>query len=336
MNQRRSHIAPHIRVLVILTVLFLILLGASACATGEQSQVSLAEAGASPTNLTLTRTNTAVPPTATATATKLEPTAMPSVTPTFTPEPTPTSTARAFLVAVDPGHGGVDLGARRFDDQGHMVYHESTVNLELGLLLRDELLKRGFQVVMTRDTDSAVNEDEIDVTGDGEFEYTLDETQARVDLINASGADMLLSLHQNAYESASGEGDSEVGGIQTYYCADREFAHDNYRFAQLVHEYLIQAIHEYGYDIQDRGILDDAVLVTPDSPGRHLIMLGPESVRIVRPSQMPGALSEPLFITHVEEGLLAREPEFLAALAVAYADAIEAYVDGDETGQDSP
>lgn len=336
MNQRCSRMGPYVRRLVIVTVVLITLFGASACTPEDQSQTSLVEAAVSPATPVPLRTNTAVPPTVTATATKPKPTAPPSVTPTFTPDPTPTPTARAFLVALDPGHGGVDLGARRFDDQGHMVYHESTVNLELGLLLRDELLKRGFQVVMTRDTDRAVNEDEVDVTGDGEFEYTLDETQARVDLINASGADVILSLHHNAYESTSGQGDSEVGGIQTYYCADREFAQDNYRFAQLVHAFLIAAIHEYGYDIQDRGILDDAVLVTPDSPGRHLIMLGPESERIVRPSQMPGVLSEPLFITHAEEGLLARQPEFLAALAVAYADAIEAYVEGDESGPEAP
>ncbi len=336
MNQRRSHMVRYVRGLVIVTALLLMLLGTSACTPEDPLRAPLAEAAPPPTNPALLRTNTAVPPTATMTATEPAPTALPSVTPTFTPEPTPTPTARAFLVAVDPGHGGVDLGARRFDDQGHMVYHESTVNLELGLLLRDELLKRGFQVVMTRDTDRAVNEDEIDVTGDGEFEYTLDETQARVDLVNASGADLLLSLHQNAYMSASGESDPEVGGIQTYYCADREFAEDNYRFAVLVHEHLIEAIREYGYDIQDRGILDDAMLVTPDSPGRHLIMLGPESERIVRPSQMPGALSEPLFITHAEEGLLVREPEFLAALAVAYADAIEAFVEGDALDNGSP
>ncbi|MHB1318025.1 MAG: N-acetylmuramoyl-L-alanine amidase family protein [Anaerolineae bacterium] len=274
--------------------------------------------------LTLSPTQPPVTLTPGATATLATPTASPSPTPSMTPLPTP----RAFAVALDPGHGGIDLGARRFDDDGHMVYHESTVNLELGLLVRDELLARGFLVVMTRDTDSTVSEDGVDVGGDGEFEYTLDETQARVDLVNASGADLLLSLHHNAYAGAPGEDTSSVGGIQTYYCADRPFSDDNYRFAGLIHARLMEAIREYGYDIQDRGLLDDAVLVTPDSPGKHLIMLGPESERIVRPSQMPGALSEPLFITHTREGELARAPAFLATLAVAYADAIEAYVDG--------
>jgi len=87
-------------------------------------------------------------------------------------------------------------------------------------------------------------------------------------------------------------------------------------------------MRDYGYPIQDRGVLDDAILVTPDSPGRHLILLGPESERIVRPSEVPGALSEPLFITHKEEGLLARDPAFLKALADAYAQAGEACASG--------
>jgi N-acetylmuramoyl-L-alanine amidase len=270
-------------------------------------------------------TATPAPPTLASTSTPL-PTATAQPTATITPEPTPVQ--RALTVAVDPGHGGYDLGARRFDDQGEMVYHESTVNLELGLLVRDELLARGFDVYMTRETDTLVNAEEVDTSGDGAFEYTLDETQARVDAINASGADLILSLHHNAYLDASGQSVADVGGIQTYYCADRPYGEDSLRFALLVHEALIGAIRAYGYDITDRGVLDDYSLVTPDSPGLHLILLGPVSARIVRASEVPGALSEPAFITHAVEGELIREPEFLARLAVAYGDAVEAYVEG--------
>lgn len=279
--------------------------------------------------------------TTTATAQHTDPPLTPSPTPSppATARPTPSAvppeaaqaTARPthdLMVAIDPGHGGIDLGARRFDQDGHMVYHESTVNLELALLVRDELLARGLQVFMTRETDTTVNTEEKDVSGDGVFEYTQDETQARVDLIIASGADLILSIHHNAYEDASGASAAEVGGIQTYYCADRPYSDESLRLATLVHEHLISAIRAYGYDIQDRGVLDDAVLVTPDSPGQHLILLGPASDRIVRPSQVPGTLSEPVFITHAVEGELARDPEFLSALAVAYADAVEAYAEG--------
>ncbi len=292
-----------------------------ACAPTECEVVSHVTSAPTLTRVPATRT---LDPTATSTGTPPPPSATPSPTMTTVP----TAEPRRFTVAIDPGHGGIDLGARRFGDDGRMVYHESTVNLELGLLVRDELVRRGFQVVMTRDTDRTVLVGEEDVSGDGVFEYTQDETQARVDLINNSGADLILSIHHNAYEDPSGADVSEVGGIQTYYCADRPFSDESYRFATLVHEHLIADMRDYGYPIQDRGVLDDAILVTPDSPGRHLILLGPESERIVRPSEVPGALSEPLFITHKEEGLLARDPAFLKALADAYAQAVEAYASG--------
>jgi N-acetylmuramoyl-L-alanine amidase len=304
--------------LLVLLVMVLTLMGCANPANGPTAQASqtLITVLASPTS-----TPTRVPASAT-------PSPQPTATSSPTASPTPTLTPRAFTVAIDPGHGGVDLGARRFGDDGRMIYHESTVNLELGLLTRDALLTRGFHVVMIRETDRLLNEEELDVSGDGIFEYTQDEMQARVDYINASDADLILSIHHNAYLDSAGRGVGNVGGIQTFYCADRPFGDDSYRFAMLVHEALTTAIRDYGYDINDRGVLDDRALVTPDSTGAHLILLGPQSARIVRPSQVPGALSEPMFITHAVEGDLARDPVLQKRLAAAYADAVEAYVDG--------
>lgn len=255
---------------------------------------------------------TAAPPTATAT---------PHLTPSLTPLPTPWP----YIVVIDPGHGGKDLGARHFDDQGRMLYHESQVNLELGLLVRDELVRRGFQVVMTREGDYSVSGEDEDVNGDGVVDYTVDESQARVDIANAAHADLLLSLHQNAFYYPDGRPGRDVGGLQTFYCGDRPFSEASYHFATLVHQALLEAFADLGYAIHDRGVLDDIDLITPDSPGKHIILLGPSSERIVRPSEMPGALSEPLFITHEIEGQMARDPAVLARLARAYADAVEAY-----------
>ncbi len=259
-------------------------------------------------------------------------TPVPSVTPTppSTPEPsaTPTTKPLPYVVVVDPGHGGRDLGARHFDADGRMVYHESQVNLELGLLVRDELVRRGFQVVMTREGDYEVNADDRDVSGDGVLDFTVDESQARVDLANAAGGDLLLSLHQNAFEYPDGSRGLDVGGSETYYCADRTFSDESHRFAVLVHTAVVQAFYDMGYEIRDRGIHDDAYLATPGSPRRHLILLGPQSERIVRPSMMPGALSEPLFITHEIEGQMARDPDVLERLALAYADAVQAFFEG--------
>jgi N-acetylmuramoyl-L-alanine amidase len=264
---------------------------------------------------------TEIPPAAT-------PTPVPSPTATATAVPTATPTREPFVVMLDPGHGGFDLGARRFDENGKMVYHESTINLELALLTRDELLARGFQVRMTRETDTTVNVDQVDTSGDGVLEYTQDEMHARIDVVNASDADLLLSIHHNAWADANGVSYPEVGGIQTYYCADRPWGAENRRFALLVHQYLTDAMVAYGYHPEDRGVLDDFEPDPSDSRGKHLMILGPVSARIRRETHIPGVLSEPVFITHAEEGLLLQDPAFLHALAVGYAEAIEAFVDG--------
>lgn len=269
------------------------------------------------------------------------PSAAPTATPTrtSTPSPTfepPTATATVAptatvipteprpLIAIDAGHGGIDLGAVRVDAQGRLDITESEINLAIALELQKLLLERGYRVLMVRDGDYMLNEDYKDINGSGEGDF-VDEVQARVDAINKAEADLVLSIHQNGFYERDGSPAQDVGGTVTFYCADRPFSEENLRFATLVQEHLVAAMHELGHDVHDRGVQDDLVLYVPGEPGSHLILLGPESQRIVRPSQMPGALSEPLFITHRGELALARDAAAQRRLALAYADAIDAY-----------
>ena len=227
------------------------------------------------------------------------PTTPPSATPTASPTatPSPTATLSAPLIAVDAGHGGRDLGARHFDARGEMDYHESTVNLELALLVRDALVRRGFRVLLMRNGDYMLNDGEED-TNDDRVLDTADDLQTRIDLVNAQGADLLLSIHQNAFYYRSGADSSDVGGVITYYCADRPFGEESLRFARLVQEALVTIYRDaLGHDIDDRGVEVDGAL------GGHLILLGPETERTARPSEMPAILSETMFITHRREGV---------------------------------
>ncbi|MEN6480509.1 MAG: N-acetylmuramoyl-L-alanine amidase [Anaerolineales bacterium] len=253
------------------------------------------------------------------------PTLAPTDPPAPTATPSPTPTRKYPPVAIDPGHGGEDLGARRWQD-GHMVHTEAQVNLDLGLRLRDQLEARGIPAYLTRDGDYALLDPRVDINGSGDADY-VDEAQARVDAINATDAAVMISLHQNAFEWPDGSLAPDVGGTVVYYCADRPFAEQSKRLADLVHEEIIGVFAEYGHDVRDRGVLDDAVLQEAGEPGGHLIVLGPESVHIVRPVQIPGVLSETLFITHEVEGALAMDPVALDRFAQAYADAIQQYLD---------
>lgn len=88
-----------------------------------------------------------------------------------------------FKVFLDPGHGGEqDPGALSLDG----TRYEKDDNLKIGLLVRDELLSRGIDVEMSRDTDVFVELDEI------------------VRLANESDADLFVSLHRNSADVGSG------------------------------------------------------------------------------------------------------------------------------------
>lgn len=93
-----------------------------------------------------------------------------------------------FLVAIDPGHGGSYSGAH------YEGVSEKEIDLAVSLKLEALLESLGYQVVMTRSTDVAMELDE------------------RADLANAAGADLFVSIHSNA-----ADGWPDYQGIFTYY-----------------------------------------------------------------------------------------------------------------------
>jgi len=269
---------------------------------------------------------TCVPlPTATADPTALPTEARPSPVPppSATPTAPPTRVPDGPLVMIDAGHGGEDWGACHVTLGGELTLTEKEANLSIALHTRDALEARGVRVVLMRNSDVALNDPPVDVNEDGEI-GPRDEVQRRVDIVNASGADLLLSIHQNAYLDEWGNRVRDVGGTVTYYCADRPFAEDNLRFATLVQEYSVAALHEIGYDPWDRGVRDDAEL-SEWGTVQHLVVLGPVTDRIVRSANMPGALTESLFMSNDVEAALLADDSVRQRLGEAYADAILAY-----------
>jgi len=99
-----------------------------------------------------------------------------------------TDARRITTICLDPGHGGRDTG-------NHTFWHsEKTYTLALALELRDQLQKAGFNVILTRNTDTKV------------------ELPDRPALANRRSADLFVSLHFNATPT----GKNEVAGPQTY------------------------------------------------------------------------------------------------------------------------
>jgi N-acetylmuramoyl-L-alanine amidase len=55
------------------------------------------------------------------------------------------------VIAIDPGHGGIDGGC------GHGINQEKLVNLQMGLAVQDFLRQSGVRTIMTRSTDTALD-----------------------------------------------------------------------------------------------------------------------------------------------------------------------------------
>ena len=121
--------------------------------------------------------------------------AMPApAAPAEAPEPDALS---GLTVALDPGHGGYDGGARA-QDSGRW---EKDVALEIALEVEKALLARGAQVVLTR------REDVCLADGDTASKARKrEDLQKRIDIAQEADADVLLSIHLNEYRSRDESG----------------------------------------------------------------------------------------------------------------------------------
>lgn len=137
-----------------------------------------------------------------------------------------TEEAESPLIAIDPGHGGVDSGC-----VGKKA-EEKDVNLQIALELEKKLTEKGYRVLVLREKD--------------EFQGLMD----RVEIANSYQADVYVSIHQNTYEGK----DKTVGGIETWYDG-ADATRDNQRLALLVHRETVKSTGARG-----RGVIDSTDL----------------------------------------------------------------------------
>lgn len=247
----------------------------------------------------------------------LEPTPLPAPPPTLAPTPVPSPVAGVAgrIVCIDPGHGGADLGNVRVEDN-QIVLREKDFTLDHSLLLAERLRLQGIEVVMTRTTDTEVNPDNIDVNNDGTVAAAegeansnqTDDLQARINICNQAGADILVSVHYNGAENVF------LQGYEVWYNGDRPFSDESARLASLMHTQLGIQFAAAGYEAFDKGIgLEDHGLTGPARPGDLV------------PSEMPGIIVEGLFLSNDEDAAFVVTEAAASALVTAYEQAILNY-----------
>lgn len=107
------------------------------------------------------------------------------------------------VIIIDPGHGGKDAGT----SVGSI--YEKDINLSISLLLRDELIKNGATVILTRDGDYDLSSPNVDRRKKSDFDN-------RIKLINDSNVDMYLSIHINYLDN------KKYYGAQVFYTKGNE------------------------------------------------------------------------------------------------------------------
>lgn len=104
----------------------------------------------------------------------------------------PTHSGMVPTIVIDPGHGGYDMGAHtRFCE-------EKDVCLRTGLMLRKNLEKMGYHVIMTRTRDEFIP------------------LKKRAEIANTNRSQVLVSLHFNSAKNPS------ANGIEIFYSQKAE------------------------------------------------------------------------------------------------------------------
>jgi len=207
--------------------------------------------------------------------------------------------AKAFdTVVIDPGHGGKDAGAV------NNLGTEAGYNLKVARMLKENLIKKGFKVVMTRDSNVFLS------------------LKQRVNLANKYKNAIFISIHFNAV----GRGSSRARGIETFTLSPRGVAHygrslkasdfssrrgnfqdaANIALATAVHWGTLISLEKRGMAVPDRGV----------RRARYSVLTG---------LKHPGILFEGGFMSHPREKRLIHSRGYQQTLAKSMAEAITFY-----------
>jgi N-acetylmuramoyl-L-alanine amidase len=224
------------------------------------------------------------------------------------------------VVAIDPGHGGVDPG-----NPGIFFPHgtrEKDVTLQVGLLLREELKRRGVAVRMTRTSDTLI------ALGDRGSYCT-------------AACDLFVSLHVNALKRRPGF--TSIRGYETYFLAEAK-TEDAARVAEMENDAVrFEASSESASPIGGLDfILKDLQLnehLRESARAAELVQKGLGTVHtgesrgvkqagfmVLTTARRPAILVEMGYSTNAYDGRLLTTPASQRSMASAIADAVVSYL----------
>lgn len=212
-------------------------------------------------------------------------------------------------VAIDPGHGGHDPGAKI---EG---LSEADLVLDVALRLEKLLRRQNVEVVVTRRKNVFVRLEE------------------RVAIANRAGADLFLSIHANASGSPSAR------GLETYFLnfasdseAEAIAARENAGSMKAMHHLpdIVKAIATNNKVDESRDLaatIHQAMYARLRKASRSVKSLGVKQApfMVLLGATMPSALIEVAFMTNEQEGALLRTESYRQQLAEGLLDGVALY-----------
>lgn len=182
-----------------------------------------------------------------------------------------------------PAHGGDDPGMI-----GVVGLKEKGINLEISLRLKAVLEKNGFTVVMTREKDKGLNDE-------NSSNKKAQDMQRRIAFLNDKNPVLTVSIHQNSYS------DPAVNGPQVFYY---ENSKEGKKFAEILQESLNRTL----------------------APGRPRKVKGNTSYYLLKRSKGTLVIVECGFLTNPAEAELLQDDGYQQKIAEAIGAGIQEYV----------
>lgn len=191
------------------------------------------------------------------------------------------------VILLDAGHGGIDPGATNEDKS----ILEKDINLQITLKLRELLESSGCLVLLTREEDTSLYEEEAGKTTRQKYNENL---KNRRKMIEESGVDAFVSIHLNKFEQ------SKYYGAQTFY---PEGQNDSKLLSQFIQDELKRVVDK----TNQRKI----------KPSKDIYLL--------KENEIPSVLIECGFLSNEKESKLLNDEKYQEKVAWAIYAGIQKY-----------
>jgi N-acetylmuramoyl-L-alanine amidase len=189
-----------------------------------------------------------------------------------------------LTVVLDAGHGGTDPGKIGVNGE-----KEKELNLEITMLLKEKLEKQGIQVVLTRDSDGGLYDEQSN-------NKKVQDLQRRCELIHKTSPRCAVSIHQNSYTTP------EVKGAQVFYYTNSA---EGKKLAEGLQTALVEGV----------------------DPENHREAKGNTSYYLLKKTDVPLAIVECGFLSNPEEAGLLATKEYQEKVAEAVCAGILKYLE---------